>query len=337
MIRIAKYTLTALTTLLLLGCGHSGNEFTIEGEFAGMKNGALSIFTPADPNATIDTLKIEEGQFKYSGETYDTIPYIILFPNAVEQVVFVAPGKTINYSAATNDLKNYKVEGTDENELMTDFRKKALELKDDEVPTLARQFILDNPQSVVSLYLFGRYFAQNEKPDYKTTAELLKVLRTHHPTNLLLFAVEGMMKNAGAIAEGKKLKNVELTTQRKDKRKLWNKKDDDRYTFVFFWASWQRNSYDILFRIRNIQRDYADKVRFVGISLDNQLFRWEDLTRRDSLIIEHYCDGLSWSSPVVSELSLEFLPLYLIVDKSHKIIFKTDDLEKITDKIKKLK
>ena len=326
-----------MTTLLLLGCGHSGNEFTIEGEFAGMKNGALFIYTPSDPNATIDTLKIEEGRFEYSGETYDTIPYIILFPNAVEQVVFVAPGKTVNYSAATNDLKNYKVEGTDENGLMTGFREKAREVKDEEVPSLARQFILDNPQSIVSLYLFGRYFLQTDTPDYKTVSELLKLLRTYHPTSLLLFTAEGMMKNAGSITEGRKLKNVELTTQRKEKRKLWSSKDDDRYTFVFFWASWQRNSYDLLFRIRNLQRDYADKIRFVGISLDNQIFRWEDLTRRDSLVIEHYCDGLSWSSPVVSQLSLEYLPLYLIVDKSHKITFKTDDLEKITNKIKKLK
>ncbi len=325
-----------MTTLLLLGCGHSGNEFTIEGEFAGMKNGELFIFPPTDLNATIDTLKIKDGRFEYSGETYDTIPYIILFPNAVEQVVFVAPGKTVSYSAATNDLKNYKVEGTDENELMTEFREKVQEMKETEVPALARQFILDHPESVVSLYIFGRYFVQNDHPDYKTTAELVKLLRTYHPTSLQLFVTEEMIKNAGSIVEGGKLKNVELTTYRKDKRKLWSNKDDDRYSLVFFWASWQRNSYDLLFRIRNLQRDYSDKVRFVGISLDNQIYRWEDLTRRDSLIIEHYCDGLSWSSPVVSDLSVEYLPLYLIVDKGHKIIFKTDDLEKMTDKIKKL-
>lgn len=84
-----------------------------------------------------------------------------------------------------------------------------------------------------------------------------------------------------------------------------------------------------------MQKDKGEGIRFVGISLDNQRYRWEELVRRDSVTIEQYCDGLSWSSPVVSQLALGSLPLYLITDKSHTVLFKTNEIEKLTDKLKK--
>lgn len=324
-----------MTTLLLIGCGHSGNGFTIEGEFDGMKSGELFIYSPYNPNATIDTLKIADSRFEYRGEVYDTIPYIILFPNAVEQVVFVSPGKTIEYSAATNDLKNYKVEGSEENELMMQFRKDISEVKESDVPNVAKQYILDNPQSAVALYLFDKFFLQNSNPNFADVKQLISVLRPHNSTSVLLYSADAMLDNAGALTEGKKLKNIELTNTKKVKRKLWNETDNTDYTVVMFWASWQRNSYDLMYKLRNFQKEYGEIVRFVAISLDSQRYRWEDIVRRDSLIIEHYCDGLAWSSPIVNELALEAIPTYLLVDKKHNITYKTDDIEKIKEKLKK--
>ncbi len=335
MIRSLKYTLLFVATLLFVGCSHDGNSFTIEGEFDGMKSGELFIYSPSRPNSSIDTLRITDSHFEYSREIYDTIPYVILFPNAVEQVVFVSPGATIEYHAATNDLKNYKVEGSEENDLMTAFRKEASEVNEKDVKEVARRYITDNPQSVVSLYLFDRYFLQSDNSDFTTIRDMLSRLRSHHPTNLLLFSVENMIKNAGSLYEGKKLYDIELTDLKKEKRKLWSSTSQKDYTLLLFWASWQRNSYDLLFRIRNLQKTYSEQIRFAAISLDNQRYRWEDLVRRDSLIIDHYCDGLSWSSPVVNKLSLESLPILLLLDKNHKILFSTDDIQKMTDKLKK--
>jgi len=335
LIKSLTYSFTTIAALLLMGCSDGGNEFTIEGEFDGMKTGELFIYSPTNPNASVDTLRIADSRFEYRQEIYDTIPYIILFPNAVEQVVFVGPGQTIEYSAATNDLKNYKVEGSEENELMTRFRKDVADVKESDVPNVAKQYIRDNPQSAVALYLFDRYFMQNSNPVFADVKQLVSVLRPHHPNNLLLYTAEEMLTNVGTLTEGKKLKNIELTTLKKGKKKLWGDADKTDYTLVVFWASWMRNSYDILYRMRNLQRDYGEQVRFVAISLDNQRYRWEDLVRRDSLVIEHYCDGLSWSSPVVADLALDALPLYMLLDKKHNITYKADDLDRIKDKLKK--
>ena len=335
-----RYTpLLLLVTLLFMGCNKENSVFTIDGELKGMKGGDLYIYNPTDPDTRIDTLKVIEGRFKYAGATEDTVPLIILFPNAVEQVVFVSPGKTIKYKAATNDLKNYKTEGTEENEQITEFRQNVIDLKDAEVIQAAKQFILDNPQSAVSIYLFDRYFLQNESPNPKTARQLLKLLKQHHPTNYYVYAMEDKLKNIATIAEGKKIKDVELMPISKETCKLWagNKEKDKDTTVIFFWASWLRDSYDILYKIRNMQKDKGEGIRFVGISLDNQRYRWEELVRRDSVTIEQYCDGLSWSSPVVSQLALGSLPLYLITDKSHTVLFMTNEIEKIKDKLKKRK
>jgi len=335
---IGKYISVAMATLLIMGCGNSGPDFTIEGELEGMKGGQLFIYSPSDPNAPIDTLKIEAGNFRYSGQAYDTIPYIILFPNAVEQVLFVSPGAEVTYHAATNDLKHYKVEGTAENELIMQFRESVSDLPYKDIPSVAYQFISDNPQSVVSLYIYDRYFLQSPNPDFTKVRRLQKLLLKHHPANHLLYSVDGMLHHAGALYEGKKIPNISLVPIKdsKKQRKLWAGKSDKPHTLIFFWATWQRNSFDIIYKVRSMQREYGDSIRFVGISLDNQRYRWEDLVQRDSLIIEHYGDGRGWSAPFVDSLSLESLPLYLLVDKKHTIIYKTDNPDRMTDKLKKL-
>lgn len=320
-----------------MGCNKDSNVFIIEGELKGMKAGDLYIYSPANPNASIDTLKVNDSRFKYEGETEDTVPYIILFPNAVEQVVFVSPGKTTKYIAATNDLKNYKAEGTEENRLLTDFRNSIADKKETEHLKAAKQFILQNPQSVVSPYIFDRYFLQSESPTPQTVKQLLKILKQHHPTNRMIYDTEDRLTNIASITKGKKLKNIELMPLNKEAKKLWADKTDKNNTVIFFWASWQNNSYEILREMRSLQKDHADSIRFVGISLDNQRYRWEELTRRDSITIEQYCDGLAWSSPVVTQLALESIPLYLIIDKSHTVLFMTNEIEKLKNKLKKRK
>ena len=118
-----KTLLPLMVTLLFTECGPSGNSFIIEGEFIGMKAGELYLFNPVDPTGKLDTLSIADYKFKYEGEVEDTIPYVLLFPNGVEHIIFVSPAKSIKYKAATNDLKNYQVTGSEETELMNQFRR----------------------------------------------------------------------------------------------------------------------------------------------------------------------------------------------------------------------
>ena len=124
------YIISAIATLvtLLAACGPQGNDFRLEGSFRDMQAGELYVYNLEGRDAKFDTLTIQEGRFLYKGQVTTTTPFILLFPNGVEQVIFVSPGADLAYEATANDLKNYVVNGTDENKLMNKFRREATKL-----------------------------------------------------------------------------------------------------------------------------------------------------------------------------------------------------------------
>ena len=108
--------------MLLASCHPSGNTFRIKGTFRDMQAGELYIYNLSDDHARLDTLTIQEGKFLYRGEADEVTPYMLVFPNGMEQVIFAGPGHDLTYEATANDLKNYVVNGSDENTLMNQFR-----------------------------------------------------------------------------------------------------------------------------------------------------------------------------------------------------------------------
>ena len=101
---------------LLAACGPGGNSFRIRGSFRDMQAGELYIYNLSGDNARLDTLTIQGGKFRYRGETDEVTPFMLVFPNGVEQVIFAGPGDDIEYEATANDLKNYVVSGSEEND-----------------------------------------------------------------------------------------------------------------------------------------------------------------------------------------------------------------------------
>lgn len=322
-----------LVALLIMGCNPGGNTFRIKGRFDGMNAGELYFFCPSDPSGRIDTLTLVGGQFEYEGETEDTLPYVLLFPNALEHVIFVSPGKTIEYKAAANDMKNYMVSGTDENEQLTQFRLETSELKEKQTLDKVREYIKTNPESKVSAYLFDRYYMQKPDADYAEADKLLQQLIAGQPDNYRLMAMSGQMSSAGALRVGNKVPDALLRADGDKRRKLWDKKSD--YTVIFFWATWLRNSYDFVWRVRQLQETCDANVRFVGISYDTEIYRWQEMTRRDSLQIEHYCDGLAFASAETKKFSVPELPFYVIADKSHKVIITGNDVQQLAKDVSK--
>ena len=117
------------TLTLLASCGLSGSSFRIRGKFRDMQAGELYIYNLSSKNARLDTLTIQEGKFLYRGEADEVTPYMLVFPNGMEQVIFVGPATDVEYEATANDLKNYVVNGSEENQLMNQLLKNQKKLQ----------------------------------------------------------------------------------------------------------------------------------------------------------------------------------------------------------------
>lgn len=332
-----KHTLCLCLLLLLVSCGPGGNSFRMKGTFRDMQAGELYIYNQNGDHARLDTLTVQEGRFRYKGETDEVTPYILVFPNGVEQVIFAGPNEDLEYEATANDLRNYVVNGNEENKLMNKFREETYTQNPSQVTNTARTYIKDNPLSPVAVYLFAYYFAQNEEVSPTELKDLLKVLRPKHPHNHYLLDIERELANAERRQAGQSLPDVTLIRKDRKQEKLWQTAKD--YNLIIFWATWMPNGTDFLWRARNAtsrQRENG-KLRMAAISLDIERYRWEDITRSDSTTstLQHYCDGQGFESPAIKTLGIDALPFYILTDKNHRVIESGDDANELNEAIKK--
>ena len=325
-----------LVATLLMGCGPSGSSFRIEGKFSDMTGGELYMYNLYNKDSRFDTITVNSGKFTYDGECNEATPYMLVFHNAMEQVIFVAPGKEITYEVSSTDLKNYVVKGTDENETMNKLRQ-SMSADPTHSQDIVKQYIEDNSTSIIAIYLFDRYYVQSNKATKKDISKVLGILKKAQPKNDYLLNIEGRLKEMDKNLVGKLVPDVTLYNPTGEKSKLWDTKRECN-TLIFFWASWANGYYDFIWKIRDHVREHRDTIngRYVGISLDAEKSRFTSDARTDEGIgIEQYCDGLAFESDAVKKLGISGIPYYVIVDKKHKIIATGQETDKLKADLKK--
>lgn len=318
-----------LAALALAGCGPSGSSFKIKGTFHDMKSGQLYIYSMDDDIGRFDTLTIQDGSFAYSGAASQPTPYILVFPNAMEQVIFVNSGEELEYEATANDLKNYVVNGSPENKLMNKFRQESYKMDAKATAELAKQYIKENPQSVVATYLLDRYFVQDTSRDSGEILQLASLLRKEQPTDMYLLNVESTVKARNNGAVGTVLPDIAMERPGKPSVRLSGGKKP--YNLIVFWASWTEDYYTALDVINSgkLSEKKGDKLRILAFSLDNAQYQYEETVREDSIHATHCCDLKAWNSPVVKKWGVKTLPYYILTDKNRKVLATGTDVRNI--------
>lgn len=326
--------LVLLTSVMIItACGPTGNHFKIEGRLKGMQPGEIYIYSLQGGNARFDTLKVKSGNFVYEGTAEEPTPYVLVFQNGLEQVIFVNGGQTLEYTASANDMKNYQVKGSDENKLLNEFRAETATMTQVKVKAAARAFIEGHPASPVSIYMLDKYFVQDSEIAFAETLQLTQLLRKHQKNNVYLIDLETNIKILQSGDVGKTIPKVQLTT--KTGKKLNLGAIDKSHLLVGFWATWLTEAWDMMSSLRKMSKDYSSSLQVLAISLDTQQYKWEEFVRTDSLVIDNVCDFKSWDSPTVQKFGVRGLPFYVLCDSKGKILSKgstVDDMKRDVEK-----
>ena len=242
----------------------------------------------------------------------------------------------IHYNASANDLKNYTVDGNEENELMNEFRKQTNGMNPAQQREVAETFINDHPESAVAIYLFDRYLVQEQSTSLETLKKTIKTLKKAQPQNRLVLKVENTMKLIENGQVGKTIPSIELKT--KSKRTINIGKTNVDYTVLVYWSTWMPDRYDFVDDFAVLTEDYADytNVKIIAISLDSEIFKWENTTREDTTYCEHVCDGKVWDSEPVKKLGITSIPTFIIADKNHKIVARGSSVDELDRELQKL-
>ena len=253
-----KFIVYTLLTLVMVSCGAPSGHFRIEGRLRNFNQGEFYVYSPDGGLMGIDTIRVSEGRFRYETKLADAATFVIVFPNFSEQVVFGESGATATVSGDASHLKEMEVEGTDDNEKMTEWRMMANRLTPPEVLREAEAFIKENPLSPISAFLLRKYFVETLRPDFKKAEQLARILSKANPKNNETALLAKAMASQKGIQTGcqlPKFSAIDINGKKVDNSALKAK-----VNIVTAWASWSYESQSIQRMLNRMKKEYGGKM-----------------------------------------------------------------------------
>ena len=330
----AFFSLCAFLALLLLSsCGGDNGKFKLEGRLRHMNQAEFWVYSPDAGIAGFDTIPVRNGRFSYELELPNPATLVIIFPNYSEQPVFAEPGGSVYIKGDASNMREMIIEGTEDNELMTELRMDLNETVPPDVPKVVRHFIEEHTTSLASIYLLKRYFIQNPTPDYKTAQKLTNLLLKDNLGNGQLIQLQKQLPRlqGGAL----KSKIPAFVAYDVKGKKVTEKSLNGKLNVVSVWASWSYQSIDMQRHLQSLHKKYGDKLAVLSICLDGRPADCKQRVERDSLKWPTVCDGRLWDTPLLIKLGLSDVPANLLIDEKGVVIdrnIQPDKLEEVINK-----
>lgn len=298
--------------LLLLGsCSGKSGRFKMEGRFLHLNQGQVLVYSPDGGIDGLDTINIQGGRFVYETEMRDPSTLVLVFPNYSEQPIFAESGSKVMVKADASHLREMEVEGTDDNELMTDFRKLLAKNSPLDAPKLTADFVKEHPGSRVGVYLVSTYLVRNDRPDYAEARRLINLMRKEQPRNGHLILLAKQLAPYETVRVGQPLPRFKALTL-----SGWTLTQQDFRSgegVVIVWASWSYRSLGCLRAVQEAKRQHPD-LQVLTICLDATRKDCEKLLRQFDVTLPTVCDGRMLDSPLLANLSLHDLPDNILVE-----------------------
>lgn len=323
-------TYLILLTLVLVSCGVDGKHFKLEGRFLHLNQGEFYVYSTDGVLDGIDTIKIEGGRFAYEIPCDEEGTLVMVFPNFSEQPIFTQPGKTVEIKADASHLKELEAEGTDNNKLMTAFRKQVSNMSPQQAVDAAEEFVKHNPKSNVSAWLIRKYFILAPKPDYAKAKQLLDLMIAEQPKNGKLVNLQQQLIGLAATA-GKSLPIFTATDINGNKVTQANLTQSPN-AVVFLWASWNYESTDMQRQLKRLKAAKGNGLSIIGVCIDPSKSEMQQSLRRDSISWPTINDGMMFDTKIAKQLGLSQVPANILL-KNGKIVGRNLRMNELKEKI----
>ena len=135
------------------------------------------------------------------------------------------------------------------------------------------------------------------------------------------------------ISTGNVAPDFDIEIKEKDKfitKKLTELKAAENYIIVF-WSSTCSHCLDEVPQLQTFVKSLEkDKVQVIAIGLEDEPYRWKDLTYSYPEFIHVYGEG-KWDNKIGDDYGVSSTPTYFILDKEKKIISKPIDFKALKD------
>ncbi len=293
--------------MALAACGTDSKHFKIDGRLLNINQGEFYLYSADGALTGLDTIKVRAGRFTKEIVCDRPTTLMLVFPNFTEQPIFAEPGKTVKVEGDAYHLKKLTVKGTKDNKLMNAFRQQIEKASPPEAFNYARQFILDHPESAVSVWMVRHYFIATPQPDYTAARSLIATMLKAQPDNIALLRLQGSVKTAAALDAGDKLPRFTATDINRRTISDANLRQTP-YAAVCAWATWSYESINMLRQLSQLQKECNGSLSIISICLDPDVATARRLLEQDNIDCTTVCDGKMIENAVYRTLGMHSIP-----------------------------
>lgn len=316
--KLFYFSLFSIILCLTTACNNEKNTFHLKGDIVGLKDSVVHLYGIFFTPDSFIQVPVENGKFSHD-MLLDTITPLYLHINSLnrEYPIFADKATTIHIEG---DTANLYISGNEAQEIYNQFADSVKHLTDFEIlQQAADSFIIQNPQSVVSIYLIDRYFVQVDNPDKKDTENAIKHLSGIMHDHPYIVRLQEKLNEQSGVRRDRyiNLTNLPDTTGIAPKSDSFK----DKYTLLTLWASWHAPSVEWQDSLKSIIKSFQKRpVQFASLSLDTDREQWLAAIRKDTLQGIHLCDFKGWNSPTVALTDAVDLPCIIILNDKNRIL-----------------
>ncbi len=305
LVHLPLFFLLTITLLALSACSGKSGYFKMSGQILHMNQGELYVYDTNGAINGIDTIQIKGGRFAYEKPMTDPTTLVIIFPNYSEQPIFADPGEVVKIKGDASRLKELEVKGTDDNELMSDFREATVHAAPPKVAKMAADFIEKHPESRIGTYLINTYMIKTATPDYAKAKRLAKMMQQEQPHNTELAALARQLQtlktiNKGATLPAFKAQTIDGTTLTQQSLKQGT-------TVLTVWASWSFESMDIMRALKDWQKS-DPTIHVYTINVDASQAICKRIMEQNEFAFPTINDEKMLEMPLLKTLGLCYVP-----------------------------
>lgn len=181
-------------------------------------------------------------------------------------------------------------------------------------------------KTILSLMLLaagwlGAQAQGTEDPDAKYTQGLLPV-GTQAPD----FVIKKAKEDSPALSLSDYRTHQEGTLQR-----------PGCYVLLDFWATWCPDCRKEIPTVKEIYKNYKNKVKLIGVSFDTDKDKLKEYKNTNELKWTMYCEGKKWKETNISKAyNIQWIPTMYLIDPEGKVAYTTVVAENMVKKLAEL-